>query len=697
MSSGKFAVGDPCFAKVKGYIPYPAKILARIEKVKKEKYLVLFYGEQKTAPIEVGSLWPVTSASIKKLVTATSLSRKGFSDGYQEMKVEHDLPAEGVKTSSGGIGGADLPLANAEDDEFDEFEMDFFKSIGLARKKPCDARVKTNNDELGDIRHEEVSIEVQGVVEKAEEEADQIEEDEFECELGLAERVALAEGVDLLEKEVLQDGLVAAEETFDDVETEIDNVFEGEDLQGQDFIAVAAVQDSGALDKKKKKKGKDANPVKKSKVKKAAPRKRGKTLREDEMELNSLFAEKIVVQADESFHCKDCPGFVTSVRLLARTHAKSCGSKKMKPGRRPKRISCSDCGALCEGKKGLRRHFKTSHVITSYSCSKCLKTFKSRKYYAMHLKIHDEKTAEKCPFCPKTFRLKSYMRRHMKRAHRNILKPSTSIPVTKNDDDLGTEVNFEIEIQLEEAKIDQEHSWQLKVSFPASDKSRSRSHGSFFNTLGVYSKEDWEDWVKISKILSLPLSVSGHRDDFELAWSKDGNGKEEIVCIGTSSIPTLFEQEREDDDKEGEEQREDDVKEGDTAEPIDVSVAVIEIEDAVDARKDANEVEDNEEENDANDDMDGDIAGLNNEPVGVICPHCKEGGFKDAWFLKRHVQRMHLVPIKCEVCQTVFIDKYRYVNHSKDCFFTCPREGCTFKEKRRSRLEGHMRKHEREW
>ena len=145
MSSGKFADGDPCFAKVKGFIPYPAKILKRIKVMKKEKYSVLFYGEEKTADIDVGNLWPVTSESIKKLVSATSLSRKGFSAGYLEMKVEHDLPSEGVETSSGGISGADQPLSKAEEDEFDEFEMDFFKSIGLAKKKPLDASVGTKN------------------------------------------------------------------------------------------------------------------------------------------------------------------------------------------------------------------------------------------------------------------------------------------------------------------------------------------------------------------------------------------------------------------------------------------------------------------------------------------------------------------------------------------------------------------------
>ena len=566
------------------------------------------------------------------------------------------------------------------------------------------------------------------------------------------------------------------ENEFEEVEvpavSEENDVIEGEELLRQDETDGEVIV-SDALGNKKKGKAaqptknsakpikKATKPAKKSKVMKAALKKKGKTLREDEMELNSLFDEKIVVKADNFFYCKDCPGFVTSARLLARTHAQSCGSKKKQTGRRPKRISCPDCGAFCEGKKGLKKHYKVSHVITSYSCSKCVKTFKNRKNYVRHLKIHDDRTAVKCPFCPRTFLKESYMRRHMKRVHQNAMKPKANTSVRDNvdEDDVGTEVNFEIEVQLEEAKIGQEHSWQLNVSFPASDKARSCSYGSFFNTLGFYSKQDWNDWVKISQILSLPLSAGGHRDEFELAWNRDGKGKEEIICIGTTSKPTLFEGGEVEDvatisdinagvsaqagtaADDGAQAGNAGVGSGQTgtagvdsalagvdsaldgvdsalagndsalagagaaepmdgagaAEPMDVSGAAHEID--VDGKKNEREIEDNKEEKDVNDGVDGDGAGLKDskEPLLVICPHCNEGGFKDAWFLKRHVQRMHLVPIKCEICQTVFIDKYRYFNHTKECFFTCPREGCTFREKRKSRLEGHMRKHEREW
>ena len=56
----KFKSGEPCFAKVRGFIPYPAKIMGRSERVRKEKYAVLFYGTAETADIEPGMMWPVT-------------------------------------------------------------------------------------------------------------------------------------------------------------------------------------------------------------------------------------------------------------------------------------------------------------------------------------------------------------------------------------------------------------------------------------------------------------------------------------------------------------------------------------------------------------------------------------------------------------------------------------------------------------
>ena len=90
-------------------------------------------------------------------------------------------------------------------------------------------------------------------------------------------------------------------------------------------------------------------------------------------------------------------------------------------------------------------------------------------------------------------------------------------------------------------------------------------------------------------------------------------------------------------------------------------------------------------------------AGGSQKPSLVSCPHCDQSGFKDNWFLGRHIQRMHHVPIKCEICQSVFVDKFWYFIHSRSCFFVCPREGCNFHDKRKARLDSHIKRHEREY
>ena len=152
-----------------------------------------------------------------------------------------------------------------------------------------------------------------------------------------------------------------------------------------------------------------------------------------------------------SFAATNCPKFATSVRLLARTHAQTCGSKKKQVGRKPKMISCLECGASCEGKKGLSRHFKAIHIISSYTCSQCLKSFKSRAIYVKHLKIHDKVGVVKCPHCPKTFKFESYKKRHIQRVHIMAIKVTECLSKVKSDEE-----DLDIEVDLRESKAGEE-------------------------------------------------------------------------------------------------------------------------------------------------------------------------------------------------------------------------------------------------
>ena len=52
----------------------------------------------------------------------------------------------------------------------------------------------------------------------------------------------------------------------------------------------------------------------------------------------------------------------------------------------------------------------------------------------------------------------------------------------------------------------------------------------------------------------------------------------------------------------------------------------------------------------------------------VKCNLCGVSGFKNNWFLQRHLSQMHLGSIKCEICSNIFVDKFHYLQHSNACF-----------------------------
>ena len=89
--SRKMQIGDPCFAKVKGWIPYPARILGRKENKKKTRFSVLFYGTQETADISSENVWDVTPENVRKFVNPKSLLRKNFKLAVDEMKEHHKI------------------------------------------------------------------------------------------------------------------------------------------------------------------------------------------------------------------------------------------------------------------------------------------------------------------------------------------------------------------------------------------------------------------------------------------------------------------------------------------------------------------------------------------------------------------------------------------------------------------------------
>ena len=86
-------VGEPCFAKVRGWSPFPARVVGCKNSGKKFRVSVLFYGTKETGDINGENVWPVNSSTIEKFVTKKSLTRKMFKLGWEELKARHVLEA----------------------------------------------------------------------------------------------------------------------------------------------------------------------------------------------------------------------------------------------------------------------------------------------------------------------------------------------------------------------------------------------------------------------------------------------------------------------------------------------------------------------------------------------------------------------------------------------------------------------------
>ena len=73
-AKGALKLGDPVFAEVKGWLPYPARIIGVEKKSKKLKFSVLFYRTKETGEIWSENLWSVSPATVKKMVTSKTFS-----------------------------------------------------------------------------------------------------------------------------------------------------------------------------------------------------------------------------------------------------------------------------------------------------------------------------------------------------------------------------------------------------------------------------------------------------------------------------------------------------------------------------------------------------------------------------------------------------------------------------------------------
>ena len=98
-------VGDPCFAKVKGWIPYPARIdgILSIKSSRKKKYQVTFYETDERNTVTHENIWPVSSDTVRKFVTEKTLSRRYFKDAWSKLQENHVLELSRNKMESDGM------------------------------------------------------------------------------------------------------------------------------------------------------------------------------------------------------------------------------------------------------------------------------------------------------------------------------------------------------------------------------------------------------------------------------------------------------------------------------------------------------------------------------------------------------------------------------------------------------------------
>ena len=86
--------GDICFAHVRSFPWWPAQIKNKtVKNIKKGQivYSVLFFGTDETANLPQKELLPVSSETIEKYVTKSSMKRKFFKEAYDELLERREL------------------------------------------------------------------------------------------------------------------------------------------------------------------------------------------------------------------------------------------------------------------------------------------------------------------------------------------------------------------------------------------------------------------------------------------------------------------------------------------------------------------------------------------------------------------------------------------------------------------------------
>ena len=158
---GALEVGDPCFAKVKGWIPYPARITAIKNSGKKLKFKVLFYETNETNEVASDCVWPVTPDTVKKLVTSKTLKRKYFLPAFDQLRKFHKIEIPFKDDSEQEIGsdkGVDKEIAKCPFGEESDAEQEIESDKGVEKEiAKCTIGEESQPNEIVDLLPEHLS------------------------------------------------------------------------------------------------------------------------------------------------------------------------------------------------------------------------------------------------------------------------------------------------------------------------------------------------------------------------------------------------------------------------------------------------------------------------------------------------------------------------------------------------------------
>ena len=303
--------------------------------------------------------------------------------------------------------------------------------------------------------------------------------------------------------------------------------------------------------------------------------------------------------------------------------------------------------------------------------------------------------------------------------------------------DLKKSEIVEFEIDLEEKKIGENYCGHFKIKRKMKTVGRNRSFSKFQSTLGL-KEEDWEAYIEVSNTLKLPISENSFEASISMnelgeetatfVWNTFQTSKNLVTGVIESSLQSEKYTECEDIRSEGEEVGPEmlstsvglptEVEVVDSAalsttggegegsfalniEGKELASAALSIagEGKVPATLSTGEEGVKQPPVVAASSVTGqelvqfELPAARGEMVGLICSYCGASGIKDLFNMGRHISRMHRDSFVCNICRVEFSDRYTYNVHSTYCYHYCPIVGCSFKEKRKSRMDGHIRWH----